>query len=62
MPDETVVSNASTLMNLAIVGKLKLLKNFYGKVSVPQAVWEEVVVEGEDKNGSFISRSFLSRL
>lgn len=52
MPDEMVVSNASTLMNLAIVGKLKLLKNFYGKVSVPQAVWEEVVVEGEDKKGT----------
>lgn len=52
MPDETVVSNASTLMNLAIVGKLKLLKNFYGKVKVPQAVWEEVVVEGEDKKGT----------
>jgi predicted nucleic acid-binding protein len=45
-----VISNASPIINLAIIGRLKLLKTFWGKIYVPEAVWKEVVIDGEDKN------------
>jgi hypothetical protein len=42
-----VISNSSTLIHLAAIGRLALLKEFYGKVTIPTAVWREVVEEGE---------------
>ena len=45
-----VISNASPIINLAIIGRLGLLKKFWGKIFVPEAVWEEVVIDGEDKD------------
>lgn len=48
---ETIV-NASTLINLASIGELSLLKNFEGKITVPSAVWKEVVEKGENKPGA----------
>ncbi|MFC2141085.1 DUF3368 domain-containing protein [Acidobacteriota bacterium] len=44
-----VISNASPIINLAIIGRLNLLKTFWGKIYVPEAVWKEVVIDGEDK-------------
>ena len=41
-----VISNSSTLMHLAAIGRLALLKEFYGKIVIPPAVWKEVVEEG----------------
>ena len=43
-----VISNASPIINLAIIGRLNLLKSFWGKIYIPEAVWEEVVIDGED--------------
>lgn len=45
-----VISNASPIINLAIIGRLGLLKKFWGKIYVPEAVWKGVVIDGEDKN------------
>ena len=45
-----VISNASPIINLAIIGRLNLLKKFWGKIYVPEAVWKEVVIDGEDKD------------
>lgn len=42
----TVVSNASPLINLARVGKLDLLRDLYGEIIIPDAVWHEVVKDG----------------
>ena len=42
----SVVSNASALINLARIGELALLRRLYGNVVIPEAVWQEVVVEG----------------
>jgi hypothetical protein len=42
----SIVSNASALINLARIGKLDLLRKLYGELIVPEAVWQEVVVEG----------------
>ncbi len=44
-----VISNASPIINLAIIGRLNLLKTFWEKIYVPEAVWKEVVIDGEDK-------------
>ena len=45
-----VISNASPIINLAIIGRLGLLKKFWGRIFVPEAVWKEVVIDGEDKD------------
>jgi uncharacterized protein len=47
-----VVSNTSPLMNLAIIGQLDLLRHFYETIHVPDAVWNELVVQGKGKPGS----------
>lgn len=41
-----VVSNPSPLTNLAIIGSLDLLSQIYGEITIPEAVWHELVVKG----------------
>ena len=48
----SVVSNASPLINLARIGKLTLLRDLYGELIVPEAVWQEVVIEGAGQPGA----------
>ena len=48
----TIVSNASPLINLARIGKLDLLQRLYDSVLIPQAVWDEVVVQGAGQPGA----------
>ena len=47
-----IVSNASPLVNLARIGKLDLLRELYGKLLIPEAVWREVVVDGAGQPGA----------
>jgi hypothetical protein len=47
-----VVSDASALINLARIGELGLLPQLYGEIVIPQAVWQEVVVEGAGQPGA----------
>lgn len=47
-----VVSNASPLINLARVGYFDLLVAFYRQIVIRQAVYEEIVVRGEGREGS----------
>jgi hypothetical protein len=47
-----VVSNSSALINLARIGKLDLLPDLYGEVCIPEAVWQEAVVDGEGQAGA----------
>jgi len=47
-----VISDASTLIHLTSIGKLGLLRDFYGNIIVPTAVWREVVLEGEKRSGA----------
>ena len=47
-----VVSNASPLINLARIGKLGLLRDLYGALVIPQAVWQETVVAGAGQPGA----------
>jgi hypothetical protein len=41
-----VVSNSTPLIALAKIQKLDLLKHFFGTVSIPQEVYDEVVTRG----------------
>ena len=47
-----VVSDSSTLIHLAAIGRLALLKEFYGCIVVPPAVWREVVEQGGGRVGA----------
>lgn len=47
-----VVSDTSPLINLAVVGALNLLHELYGQIIVPQAVYDEIVVQGKGQAGS----------
>ena len=46
-----VVSNTSPVSNLAIIGRLELLRAKYGRVFIPQAVSDELA-RLSDTNGS----------
>ena len=47
----SIVSIASPLINLARIGKLDLLRQLYGELVIPEAVWHEVVVKGVGQPG-----------
>jgi uncharacterized protein len=47
-----VVSNSSPLVSLAAVGRLELLHDLYGTISIPQAVHQEVVMQGLGRPGA----------
>lgn len=47
-----VVVDSSPLIALARIGRLGLLREMFGEVVVPSAVWSEVVVAGLDKAGA----------
>jgi len=47
-----VVGNASPLINLARIGQLDLLRQLYGELLIPEAVWQEVVIQGIGQTGA----------
>jgi uncharacterized protein len=46
------VSNSSPLINLARIQRFELLKSFYTEIVITPAVYEEVVIQGKDREGS----------
>lgn len=46
------VSNASPLINLAWIGRLDLLQQLFDEVWIPEAVWQEIVVQGVGQPGA----------
>lgn len=48
----SVVSNASPRISLARIGQLDLVHELYGELTIPEAVWREVVVEGAGQPGA----------
>lgn len=46
-----IVCDSSTLIHLSAIGRLHLLKDLYGTLTVPDAVWHEVVEQGFDRPG-----------
>ncbi|KCZ72193.1 putative nucleic acid-binding protein, contains PIN domain [Candidatus Methanoperedens nitroreducens] len=47
-----VVCNSSPLIHLAKIGKLELLRDFFEKVLIPEAVYKECVIDGKDRDDS----------
>jgi len=47
-----VVSNAGPLIALAKIGHFELLRSLFGRLCIPQAVYEEVVIRGAGKPGA----------
>jgi uncharacterized protein len=47
-----VINDTSTLIHLAAIGKLALLRDLYQKITVPSAVWKEVVEGGKGRVGT----------
>ena len=47
-----IVSDTSPLINLAAVDQLDLLRKLYDTIVIPQAVYDEIVIEGKGQAGS----------
>ncbi len=47
-----VISDSSTLIHLAAIGRLDLLRAFYGRIVISPAVWKEVVEQGRERAGA----------
>jgi predicted nucleic acid-binding protein len=47
-----VVSNTSPLINLARISHLDLLQRIFGQIYIPDAVWQEAVIDGEGQPGA----------
>ncbi len=48
----SVVCNTSPIINLAAIHKLSLLRQLYGRIAIPPAVYHEVVVVGAGEPGA----------
>src|SRR5258708_12679094 len=46
-----VIVDSSTLIHLSAIGRLSLLKDLYGHLTVTGAVWREVVDQGKGRPG-----------
>jgi hypothetical protein len=46
-----IVSDSSILILLSAIGRLELLRDFFGQLVVPPAVWREVVEQGRGRLG-----------
>ncbi len=47
-----IVSNTTPLIGLASIGHFELLQQLFGKIIIPQAVYNEAVVSGREKGGA----------
>ena len=45
MPNLKVISNTTPIIALSSIGQLELLKKMYGKVYLPQAVYDEIMIK-----------------
>ena len=54
-----VVSNSSVIIALTKVCSLDLLEKLFGKVIVPEAVWEETTVEGKPGREKILRVEFI---
>lgn len=48
----TIVGDSSPLIALALVDQLDILRRLYQRVIIPQAVWEEITVDGKGLPGA----------
>jgi len=46
-----VIANSSPLITLSLVKKLNIFKELYGKIIIPQAVFDEIIPKDKGKHG-----------
>jgi len=46
------ISDSSVLIHLSKIKRLEFLRDFYGNVAIPPAVWKEVIDEGKERYGA----------
>ena len=51
-PMSNAVCDSSPLIHLAAIGRLYLLREYYNSITIPPAVWREVVDQGGDREGA----------
>ncbi len=54
-----VVSNASPLIALSLIERLHLLKELWGEIIIPEAVYKEVVIQGKGKPGALLAENAI---
>lgn len=47
----SIIVNSTPLISLALLGELDLLRKIFGEVTIPRAVYDEVITRGENKTG-----------
>lgn len=47
-----IVSNSTPLIVLSALGKLEFLHHYFDTVIIPESVWKEVVIDGNNKPGA----------
>lgn len=52
----SVISDSSPLISLSGINRLELLRDLFGKVIIPPAVWREVVTDGPNRTGDLALR------
>lgn len=64
-----VISNSTPLINFGMIGKLNILKELFNQISIPNAVWREIVLGGREypvssliKKADWIKRHSISNL
>ncbi len=45
MATKIIVSNSTPLINFATINEIQILRKLFKKIIIPQAVWQEVVIE-----------------
>ncbi|MGH9754015.1 MAG: DUF3368 domain-containing protein [Blastocatellia bacterium] len=48
----TAITDSSTLIAMSTIGRLALLRELYGTVTISTAVWQEVVEQGQGRSGA----------
>ena len=51
---QKIVSNSTPLIHLAKIGQLELLHDFFGNILIPQAVFDECVIEGYEHEDAIL--------
>ena len=47
-----IVSNTTPLIGLAVIGRFDLLRQLFGHIHIPQAVYDEVIVRSSEQGGA----------
>ena len=45
MPNLKVITNTTPIIALSSIGQITLLKRMYGKIYIPQAVYDEIIIK-----------------